>query len=69
MLLLKLQMSSYFTVLRRKDRNYLLPVCLVYATESFVAAVNIRLYYIASVRLQVYPVRAAVLRTAVKEVL
>jgi hypothetical protein len=38
--LLKLQMSSYFTVLRTKDRNYLLPVCFVYATESVTATVS-----------------------------
>jgi hypothetical protein len=38
--ILKLKMSSYFTVLGRKDRNYLLPVCSVYAVESFIAAVS-----------------------------
>jgi len=40
MQILKLQMASYFTVLRKKDRNYLLPVCSVYAAGSFIAAVS-----------------------------
>ena len=40
MVILKLQMASYFTVLRRKVRYYLLPVCSVYATESFITAVS-----------------------------
>ena len=39
MLILKLQTASYFTVLRRKVTNYLLPVHSVYAIESLMTGV------------------------------